>query len=235
MDMSERLGAIIVAAGSGTRMGGVDKLFTEVAGRPLLAHSLAAFGRHGVNKIVVVLAGMNIKKQRHIVQRLWNDRYAIHYAAGGRRRQDSVRNGLEALGVCDFVFVHDGARPLVTPELIERGLEAARETGAAVPGVRIADTVKEAGEDRLVVRTVDRSRLWAVQTPQVFRRDLLERAHREVTADATDDAAMVEELGVPVRVFEGDRWNTKVTVAADLEVVWGMLERMNLSADMKAD
>jgi 2-C-methyl-D-erythritol 4-phosphate cytidylyltransferase len=137
--------------------------------------------------------------------------------------------------VCDFVFVHDGARPLVTPELIARGLEAARETGAAVPGVRIADTVKEAGDDGLVVQTVDRSRLWAIQTPQVFRYELLVRAHREVTADVTDDAAMVEALGVPVRVFEGDRRNLKVTVAEDLEVVRGVLRGIDLSADMRAD
>ena len=124
---------------------------------------------------------------------------------GGERRQDSVRAGLEALGACDYVAVHDGARPLVTPELIERGLEAARETGAAAPAVPLADTVKEAGADGIVVRTLDRSRLWAVQTPQVFRYELLMRAHREVTADVTDDAAMVEALGEPVRLFEGAR------------------------------
>jgi 2-C-methyl-D-erythritol 4-phosphate cytidylyltransferase len=146
---------------------------------------------------------------------------------GGKRRQDSVRLGLEALrpgsgqalGECEYVAVHDGGRPLVSSALIGRGLEAARETGAAVPAVPLADTVKEASADGLVVRTLDRRRLWAAQTPQVFRYDLLMRAHREVMADVTDDAGMLEALGLPVRIFPGDRRNIKVTTAEDLELV----------------
>ena len=200
-------------------MAGADKLFSEVAGWPLLAHAIAPFQQSSsINAIILVMAPLNLKRGRELVER-YGFTKATALLKGGERRQDSVRLGLEALGECDYVAVHDGARPLVTSELIERGREAARETGAAAPAVPIADTVKEAGPDRVVVRTVERSRLWAVQTPQVFRYELLVRAHREVTEDVTDDAAMVEALGGRVRLFEGDRRNVKVTTVEDLESV----------------
>ena len=217
--MSEIAGAIIVAAGSGTRMAGADKLFTEVAGQPLLAHAIAPFQEcASIERIVLVMAPLNLKRGRDLVER-YGFTKATALVKGGERRQDSVRLGLEALGGCDYVAVHDGARPLVTPELIARGLEAARETGAAAPALPIADTVKEAGPNGIVLRTLDRSRLWAVQTPQVFRYELLLRAHREITADVTDDAAMVEALGDPVRLFEGSRANIKVTTVEDLTLI----------------
>jgi 2-C-methyl-D-erythritol 4-phosphate cytidylyltransferase len=217
--MSEIAGAVIVAAGSGTRMAGADKLFTEVDGRPLLAHAIAPFQDcASIDRIVLVMAPLNLKRGRELVERYGYTK-AASLVKGGNRRQDSVRLGLEALGECEYVAVHDGARPLATVELIERGLSAARETGAAAPAVTMADTVKEAGADGIVVRTLDRSRLWSVQTPQVFRFELLVRAHREITADATDDAATVEALGERVRLFEGSRANVKVTTAEDLELV----------------
>ncbi len=207
--MPDTVGAVIVAAGSGTRMAGADKLFTEIGGRPLLAYAIAAFEEcDSIDRIVVVMASLNLKRGRELVERFGYSK-ASALVKGGERRQDSVQAGLEALGGCDYVAVHDGARPLVTAELIERGLAAARETGAAAPAVPLADTVKEAGADGLAVRTLDRSRLWAVQTPQVFRYDLLMRAHREVTGEVTDDAAMVEALGEPVRLFEGSRRNLR--------------------------
>src|SRR6266542_6476674 len=217
--MSEIAGAIIVAAGSGTRMAGDDKLFTEIAGRPLLAHAIAPFQEcASIDRIVLVMAPLNLKRGRELVER-YGFTKATALVKGGERRQDSVRLGLEALGECEYVAVHDGARPLVTLELIERGLHAARETGAAAPAIPIADTVKEAGPDGIVLRTVDRSRLWAVQTPQVFRYDLILRAHHEVSEDVTDDAAMVEALGERVRLFEGSRANLKVTTAGDIKLV----------------
>lgn len=200
-------------------MAGADKLFTEVAGQPLLAHAIAPFQEcASIERIVLVMASLNLKRGRDLVER-YGFTKATALVKGGERRQDSVRLGLEALGGCDYVAVHDGARPLVTPELIARGLEAARETGAAAPAIPIADTVKEAGPNGIVLRTLDRSRLWAVQTPQVFRYDLLLRAHREITADVTDDAAMVEALGEPVRLFEGSRANIKVTTVEDLTLI----------------
>jgi 2-C-methyl-D-erythritol 4-phosphate cytidylyltransferase len=223
--MTQSLGAIIVAAGSGERMVGLDKLFTQVADKPLLAHAIAPFQECSlVSSIVLVLSLDNMERGRDVIKRYGFTKVS-GVVSGGGRRQDSVRAGLGAVGDCEYVAVHDGGRPLVTVELIERGFAAARETGAAVPGVRIADTVKETDDDSVVVRTVDRSKLWAIQTPQVFRRDLLERAHSEIKSDVTDDGAMVEALGDPVRVFEGDRLNVKVTVAGDLEMVRGWLEQ----------
>src|SRR3990172_6108073 len=135
MSTTDRLGAVIVAAGSGTRMGGLDKLFTEVAGRPLLAHAIAPFQECvAVERIVVVLAAENIERGNALVREQSFSKVCA-VVQGGERRQDSVRRGLEALGECEYVAVHDGGRPLVSVELIERGLAAARETGAAVPAV----------------------------------------------------------------------------------------------------
>jgi 2-C-methyl-D-erythritol 4-phosphate cytidylyltransferase len=233
--MPTTVGAVIVAAGSGTRMRGADKLFTEVGGRPLLAHAIAAFQDcSAIDPIVLVLSHQNLDRGRDLIKRLTYAKVTA-VVPGGARRQDSVRLGLEALGACEYVAVHDGGRPLVAPGLIGRGIEAVRETGAAVPAIPLADTVKEAGPDGIVLRTLDRSRLWAVQTPQVFLYELLLRAHREITADATDDASMVEALGEPVSIFEGSRTNLKVTTAEDLELVSALLAaRIALSGSQRA-
>lgn len=217
-------GAVIVAAGSGVRMGGAGKLFAPLAGLPVLVHTLRAFEDcPAVSRIVLVMAAEKIGRGRALVIE-GGFRKVSAVCAGGARRQDSVWMGLEALGPCGFVAVHDGARPLVTPDLIARGLAAARETGAAVPAVPLADTVKEAARDGTVLRTLDRSRLRAVQTPQVFRYGLLARAHREITADVTDDAAMLEALGVRVKLFEGARRNIKITTLEDLELAAALLQ-----------
>ena len=225
------VGAIIVAAGGSSRMRGSDKLFATIGGRPLLAHTLARFQDSPlVHRIVLVLSAANLERGRALAEEEGIDKLSA-LCEGGPRRQDSVRLGLEALSQCDWVLVHDGARPLVTTELIERGLAAARETGAAVPAVPLADTVKLAAPDGTVERTLDRKGLWAAQTPQVFRYDLLLRAHREVTADPstalragyTDDAAMLEALGLPVKLFEGSAANTKVTTPDDLRLAEALL------------
>ena len=231
MNASETVGAIIVAAGSSARMRGpstgsgqaTDKLFAPLAGRPLLAHVLARFQESpAVDSIALVLSPQNLQRGRDLA-----DEYGFAKVSavcpGGPRRQDSVRLGLEALGARDWVLVHDGARLLISPGIPE-GLEAARETGAAVPAVPIADTVKEAGPDGTVNRTLHRDRLWAAQTPQVFRYDLLVQAHREVTDDVTDDAAMLEALGLPVKLYPGSPLNIKVTNPEDLRAAEALLE-----------
>ena len=204
-------------------MRGTDKLFALLAGRPLLAHVLARFqDSPSVGSIALVLSSQNLQRGRDLVAE-YDIAKASAVCIGGPRRQDSVRLGLEALGACDWVLVHDGARLLINPGIPE-GLEAARESGAAVPAVPIADTVKEAGPDGTVARTLDRRRLWAAQTPQVFRYDLLLRAHREVTHDVTDDAAMLETLGLAVRLYPGSPLNIKVTNLEDLHAAEAMLE-----------
>ena len=224
------VGAVIVAAGGSTRMAGADKLFADLGGRPLLARALQSFQDSPlVHRIVLVLSAANLERGRALATE-WGVDKLTAVCEGGPRRQDSVRLGLEALGPCDWVLVHDGARPLVSAELIERGLAAARETGAAVPAVPVADTVKLAAPDGTVERTLDRSRLWAAQTPQVFRYDLLLRAHREVAAEVTDDAAMLEALGLPVRLFEGSATNIKVTTPEDLRLAEALLAAGTVSA-----
>jgi len=233
------IGAIVAAAGGSSRMGGpstlrlrsgqagsgqaLDKLFAHLAGRPLLAHVLGRLQdcRH-VDRIVLVISSANLQRGRDLVAEYGIAKVSA-VCRGGPRRQDSVRLGLDALGPCDWVLVHDGARLLVEP-VMSRGLDAAQETGAAVPAVPIADTIKMAGQDGTVDRTVDRSRLWAAQTPQVFRYDLLLRAHREVTADVTDDAAMLEALGLPVKLYPGSPLNIKVTTVEDLRLAEALMQ-----------
>jgi 2-C-methyl-D-erythritol 4-phosphate cytidylyltransferase len=212
----ETTGAIIVAAGSGTRMEGHDKLFSLVAGRPLLAHAIAAFEEcWTVQRIVVVLSEANFERGRAMLEEQ-GFRKLAGVCTGGVRRQDSVYCGLRNLGTVDWVAVHDGGRPLIRPGMIARGLEAARETGASVPVIPIADTIKELGEDGTVLRTLDRGCLRRAQTPQCFRYGLLLRAHEEVREEVTDDAAMMEKLGVPVKTYEGRRRNIKITTPDDL-------------------
>ncbi len=142
---------------------------------------------------------------------------------GGRRRQDSVLAGLGLLKDCYWVIIHDGARPLLTADLIEAGLEAAKESGAAVAVVPVADTIKLAGDDGFVMGTPPRANLRAAQTPQVFRSDIITAAYAQPAGEVTDDASLVERLGYRVKLFMGSYDNIKLTTANDLalaEVLW---------------
>lgn len=220
---STQVGAVIAAAGRGVRMGGVDKLLAPLAGRPLLADSLAAFqGCAAVQRVVLVMAEERLEDGGRLVREGGFDKVSS-VCAGGARRQDSVRAGLEALGPCEWVVVHDGARPLVTARLIEEGLAAARETGAAICAVPVSDTIKQVAASGEVERTLEREGLWLVQTPQVFRYDLLLEAHRAARIEATDDAALVEAMGGRVRVYMGSPRNIKVTTPEDLALAEDML------------
>ena len=197
-------------------MGGIDKVFALLAGRPLLSHLLDGFCASPlVDEVVLVFSQETLDTGKALAQEAPRGG-AIRFCVGGERRQDSVQRGLDALPPCDWVAVHDGARPLAGPELLAKGLEAAQETGAAVPVIPLSDTVKMVDSDGWVVETLARDRLWAVQTPQVFRRDVLAEAHRTVVDAVTDDAAMVERMGRQVRVFPGSPANLKVTRPEDL-------------------
>ena len=210
---SSRTGAIIVAAGKSERMGDVDKLLAPVAGRPLVAWSIEAFAAvEEIDEVVVVASRTN----REAIEALVTSTGRMRVVEGGARRRDSVRAGIDALGDCEYIVVHDGARPLVTHELIEAALAGARETGAALCAVPVADTVKRGDLEGLVRTTVSRQGLWLAQTPQAFGRDLLLRAHASTDVDATDDAALIEWLGEPVRLVMGSMRNIKVTAPEDL-------------------
>jgi len=205
-------------------MGGVDKVFAPLGGKPVLARVIAAFDRcEQVNQIVVVVSRKNLEKCRELIaDEGWSK--PIEVCAGGRRRQDSVAAGLSRLN-CDWVVIHDGARPLVTADLIERGLKAAKETGAAVAAVPVTDTIKLAESDRIVHQTPPRQNLWAVQTPQVFRYGLISEAYRKTKEEVTDDASLVERLGYKVKLYMGAYDNIKITTPDDLALAELLLKK----------
>ena len=221
------VGAIIVAAGSSQRMGGVDKLLQPLAGRPLVAHTIEVFASQpAIEHVAVIASPANAAAIRSLVAEIApRPRANIFVLLGGARRRDSVLAGLDAileLG-CDLAVVHDGARPLVTASLIDAVIEGARETGAALCAVPVSDTIKRVEDNGLVRGTVSREGLWLAQTPQAFELELLRRAHAATDIDATDDAALVELMGAPVRVVPGSVANIKVTLPADLQLAEALL------------
>jgi 2-C-methyl-D-erythritol 4-phosphate cytidylyltransferase len=202
--------ALLVAAGSGERLGaGRPKAFVELAGRPMLEWSLDALRAAGIDDVVVALPP-GFDAPPHTLG-----------VAGGTTRSESVRAALAAAPAAGEVVVHDAARPLVTPDLFRAALAALADADCAVAAAPVTDTVKEAGADHVVVATLDRTRLWAIQTPQAFRRAVLERAldvGDDVLAQATDDAWLVERAGGTVRVVESTPANFKVTTPHDLRI-----------------
>jgi len=223
---------IVPAAGIGVHMGANrPKQFLEVNGMPILALTLRTFQDCGaVDRVIVVAPEEDVEYCRgDIVGHFGLDK-VMEVVAGGERRQDSVRLGLEVAGEdFDLVVIHDGVRPLVKGELLEKVVLAAGKYGAAVAGLPARETVKEVDEGGLVVRTLDRSGIWLIQTPQAFSTEILRKAHeraqREGWSEATDDAALVERLGVPVKIVRGSERNIKVTTPLDLEMVRFLLER----------
>lgn len=217
--------AIIPAAGVGVRMGGDrSKQFLELDGRPLIVTTLEKFQIcPAVDSIILVVPPNDVDYcQREIVGR-YNLTKVEKVIAGGMRRQDSVRLGIEASGGdYGLVLIHDGVRPLITSELIERIVAAAREHRAVITGMPAKETVKGVDKNGCVVKTYDRQQVWLVQTPQAFRyEDILmahQRAVREGWEGATDDALLMEKVGIPVKVIEGSEDNIKVTTPHDLEL-----------------
>ena len=232
------LGLIVVAAGRSERLG-QDKVWALLGDRPVVAHALAALAIPPVQRVALVVAAERLMEARALVRSLPLSAVVV---PGGARRQDSVRNGLMALGPCDWVAVHDAARPFATHALLLRTLAAAQETGAAVAAVPVTDTVKRV-RDGVVAETLRREELWAVQTPQVFRGALLAEVHRAqadaeardrgaaaprsgaATDYATDDAVLVERAGGKVGVAKGAYDNIKITTPEDLELAAWLLAR----------
>ena len=218
--------AIVVAAGSGTRLGaGRPKAFVALAGRPMAAWSLDAIAAAGIPRAVVAVpAGHGAAAEESLARAF---PLGLAFVEGGTTRSESVRNALAAAGPdAEAVVVHDAARPMVAPELFARTLAALAGADAAIAAARVTDTIKEAGADGIVVRTHDRSRLWAIQTPQAFRADVLRRALAagdDVLAQATDDAWLVERAGGTVRVVESSAANFKVTTPHDLALAESLL------------
>ncbi len=216
MGNQQKIGAVIVAAGRGERMGGTDKMFALLGGKPILARVIDVFDQcQSVGQIVVVVARQNVERCQQLVAEQGRPK-VTEVCPGGKRRQDSVAAGLSQLKSCDWVIIHDGARPLVTEELIQRGLAEARVTGAAAAAVPVTDTIKVAGDNRIVRKTPPRGNLWTVQTPQVFNFDIITEAYRQASSEVTDDASLVEQLGYKVKLYMGSYDNIKITTPDDL-------------------
>lgn len=227
-----RLGVIIAAGGVGSRIGlGESKQLYRLAGKPVLAHTIAIFDRMSqVSEIVVAIDAADTARFETEVAGAYNFNRLGAMVAGGASRAESVGNALAALGPeADTILVHDGARPLFPAELLQRGMaEFTRETcDGIVFGLPVTDTIKVTGAgDRLVTETPDRSRLWQAQTPQVFTREAMEKAYSapaEILARATDDAALVERAGGVIKMVMGSRENFKLTEPADLVMAEAIL------------
>jgi len=229
---SMRTVAIIPAAGSGVRMGGDKaKQFLDLDGRPLLAVTLKPFQLcRKVDAIILVVHSREVDYcQKKIVERFDLDK-VIKVVPGGKRRQDSVRLGVEATnGDYGLVLIHDGVRPMIDEEFIEQVIAAAMTHRAVITGLPAKETVKEIDRTNQVIKTYDRKIVWLVQTPQVFRYEDILLAHKtallEGWKEATDDSLLVERLGIPVNVIEGSENNIKITTPHDLEMAKFLLKQ----------
>jgi 2-C-methyl-D-erythritol 4-phosphate cytidylyltransferase len=222
------LTAIIVAAGNSQRMG-FDKLLALLGDKPVLAHTIDAFERAAsVNEIILVARPDRLTEFEELVRQN-NFKKVDRVIAGGEQRQDSVRAGLEQVNAeATFVAVHDAARPLVTAEQIERLLELARQHGGAALAEPITNTVKRADENLVVTGSVPRENLYAMQTPQIFARHLLDKAYAAVAANnlsVTDEVSALELLGAKVVLLPNDEWNVKITYPRDLLLAQTVLAR----------
>jgi 2-C-methyl-D-erythritol 4-phosphate cytidylyltransferase len=218
----EIIGVVIVAAGASRRMRR-DKVLEPLAGKPLLLHALAPFfADRRIGPVVLVLNRRNLRAARAVLERV-GLLERVRTCLGGERRQDSTFAGVRKLGRFDWVIVHDGARPLVTREIIDRGLEAMRETGVATAAVPVTDTIKLGGGGDIVERTVPRESLWQTQTPQVFSREAITAAFEHNATDVTDDTQLAGLAGYKVKLFMGAYDNIKITTPADLGIAAALL------------
>lgn len=218
-------GAVIVAAGSASRMGGIDKVMAKLCGEPMIVHTLRAFQScDAISEIVVVTREDLILPITGLSKAFSKVRAVV---VGGKTRQESVHLGLNALSEkVRLAAVHDGARPLVSWQLIDRVVRAAGTYGAAAPAIPVKDTIKVA-QGRVIQSTPDRDKLFAVQTPQVFDFDLLRGALKKAQLEGvqlTDDCSAVERMGMAVKLVEGDERNLKVTTPMDLKIAELMME-----------
>jgi 2-C-methyl-D-erythritol 4-phosphate cytidylyltransferase len=221
--------AIVLAAGRSTRMGGSsNKQFIELLGKPLIYYSLAAFEQCSAVEAVILVRRPDYAPQAEQIVHEFRFKKVVAFTNGGVERQNSVWNGLEQCDpATDIVAVHDGARPLVTPALIESTIASAHAYGTGIAATKVVDTIKEANEDKTVIRTVDRTKLWAVQTPQTTRLTLLREAYTKVfqeQAVVTDEAAAVESLGQKVHLVETPFLNLKITTPADFAMAEALLQ-----------
>jgi 2-C-methyl-D-erythritol 4-phosphate cytidylyltransferase len=211
--------AIIVAAGPGSRLGaGLPKAFVELGGCPLVIHALRSLLRApSIATIVVVSPPADVDRTRSLLEQHGPWRCPVRVTGGGAARQDSVRHGLAAVTGCELIAIHDAARPFVSGAVTEAAIAAAARHGAAIVAAPATDTVKQVHAEGWIEATPPRQRMWLAQTPQVFRDELIRRAHAQAGAEeATDDAMLVEQLGARVYIVPGNPENRKITTPDDL-------------------
>ena len=221
MIASARVGVVVPAAGSGERMGGVRKPFLELEGEPVLIHALRPFLADV--RVTSVIVALGVADAADPPAWLTGADPRIHVVQGGRTRAESVRNAVAALPEVDVIAVHDAARPLVTPEVVDHCIEIAAAGEGAVAGCPAVDTVKQVDGEGRIVATPDRSRLWYAHTPQVFPAAMARRAYAADLAGATDDASLVERVGGVVRMVDAGASNLKVTRVEDVAVAEALL------------
>ena len=225
--------AIIVAAGKGIRMNDTTrKQYLDLAGRPILAHSVMAFDACDlIDKIFLVIPKEDIEYCRKNILPVLELKNGVDLVFGGEKRQDSVYNGLQAIDKkTDTVVIHDGVRPFIQPDELESCILGARKFGACILGIPAGDTIKHVGKSGFIEKTLARDSIWLAQTPQAFKYELIIRAHETARRDGytgSDDASLVERLGIGVKIIKGSKNNIKITVREDLVVAQAMLDAIN--------
>lgn len=225
-----RCGAVVLAAGSGKRMhSDLKKQFMLMKGKPVIYYSLQAFQDSFVDEIALVVSGEDIEYCRKDIVGKFNFSKVKYITAGGKERYHSVAAGLKCLVNCDYVFIHDGARPVITKDILDRAYACVKENGACVVGMPVKDTIKIADKNGFIAQTPDRSLVWMIQTPQVFSYSLIKEAYDRLTVEEenlktqginiTDDAMVVETLlEHSVKLVEGSYENIKITTPEDLTI-----------------
>ena len=222
------LSAIVLAAGKGRRLNAaVPKPLVKIGSKPAVVHSLDTLNKHpGIGEIIVVLSLANQGKIIKAIKRHSFKKIKV-FVLGGRRRQDSVYNGLRAVSKdSDWVLIHDSARPFVDSRFITKVIQAAKKSGSAILAVKPKATIKSCLQGGIINETLDRGKLWEAQTPQVFKKNFLLEAYKKYSRDdVTDDASLVEKLGKRVKIVEGDYSNIKITTCEDLLVAGLIIKR----------
>lgn len=214
------LSVIITAGGSSTRYGNRNKLLEKINGKEVILHAIEAFFSINPREIIIPAS----ESLEPVIKRLTEKMPAVKVIRGGKTRQESVFNGIKACKGKGLVAIHDAARPLVKPEDIKKCIAKAKETKAAILAVRATDTIKKVDGEGKIIETPDRQQLWCVQTPQIFDYKLIYSAHTKLSTESfSDDAGLLEHLGIPVYIVEGSYTNIKITTKADLSVAENLL------------
>lgn len=224
MNSNSRITAIITAGGTSSRFGNTNKLMEKIHSKEVIKHTLDAFlsvvEEGAINKIIICANKSIIDELKNIFDGSEIDGIdEIEIIEGGNTRQQSVFNGLKASGNCDYVLIHDGARPMISAETIKQAIEMVKEKKALTVATKTIDTIKQVDENLKIINTIDRSNLFNTQTPQAFKYDLIKEAHEKLQGqNFTDDAGMLEFLGKDVYILEGDYRNIKITNQSDIEL-----------------